>query len=78
VNRLPAIVTELDLADDTFAVQVTVALPEATPLDGATVSHEPFPDVVQVPAEHPEGVPVIVTVVEPAPAAGLAEVGLIA
>ena len=51
--------------------------PEPPPLVGETVIHEPLPEADQLPVQ-PDGAPVTVTVVEPAVAPGLAEVGEIA
>ena len=49
--------------------------PEPLPLVGETVIHEPLPEADQLPPVQPDGAPVTVTVVEPAVAPGLADVG---
>jgi hypothetical protein len=51
--------------------------PEPLPLDGETVSHEPFPDAFQPPPWQPLGNPLIVTSWEPAAELGLDDEGLI-
>jgi hypothetical protein len=59
-----------------FGVQDTVTEPDdPDPLEGETLSHEPFPDAVQLPPVQPEGQPVTVTDCEPAGAVALADVG---
>jgi len=67
-----------DRADDKgFCVHDTVTPPDPVPLACDTVSHDPFPDAVQLPPVQPTGEPVTVTLVEFAPDPGFAELGLI-
>ena len=75
VNVLPAIVALPLRAAPVFWTQETVTAPEPLPLVGETVIHEPLPEADQLPPEQPDGAPVTVTVVEPAVAPGLADVG---
>lgn len=78
VKELPAIVAVPDRAvGDVFCAQDTVNDRTNPPLVGDTVSHEPLPEAVQLPNTHPLGEPVRETLVEPAAAEGLADVGLI-
>ena len=58
-----------------LSLQETVTEPDPVPLAGETLSHEPFPDAVQLPPVQPDGEPVSVTCCAPAAAEALAEVG---
>ncbi|MDO8677399.1 MAG: hypothetical protein Q7R30_02390 [Acidobacteriota bacterium] len=78
VNPLPAIVAVPDRDDvEVFCAHDTVTALDPVPLVGDTVIQEPFPDAVQLPPAQPAGDPVTVTLCDPAPEVGLAEVGLI-
>jgi hypothetical protein len=57
-----------------FSVQETVTEPGPEPLDGETLSQEPFPEAVQAPPAQPAGRPVMATSCEPAWESAFAEV----
>ncbi|MDO8677400.1 MAG: hypothetical protein Q7R30_02395 [Acidobacteriota bacterium] len=76
VKLLPAIVAVPDRDDaEVFCAHETVTAFDPLPLVGDTVIQEPFPDAVQLPPVQPAGDPVTVTLCDPAPEVGLAEVG---
>ena len=62
---------------EVFCVQYTVTDPGPVPLVGETVSHEPFPEAVQLPPAQPLGAPAMVTTCDPAADPGLTEPGAI-
>jgi hypothetical protein len=77
-KELPAIVALAERDDvDVFWDHATVTDPEPLPLDGDTVSHEPFPAADHPPPWQPLGEPVTVTLCEPDDADGFHELGVI-
>jgi len=77
-NVFPATVALPDRDDvEVFWFHETVSESEPPPMVFETVSHDPFPDALQLPPWQPLGFPVIVTNCDPAAELGLAEFGLI-